>query len=68
MAKKTVTADQYICNACKTIVLAMKDEPPEGYGGRVIGITEGGGRSAEWWACSQACITEAVINALSEDD
>lgn len=68
MAKRTVTADEYKCNnpACGTIVLATKDEPPEGYGGRVVGIIEGGGNSAEWWACERECIEPAVLAALAE--
>lgn len=69
MAKKTITADEYRCNnpRCNTIVLATKDEPPEGYGGRVVGISSTGGRSAEWWACKRECIEPAVVAALSED-
>lgn len=69
MAKRTVTVEEYRCNnpKCDTIVLAHKNEPPEGYGGRVVGIDAGGGRSADWWACQQECIEPAVIGALAED-
>lgn len=66
MAKRTITADEYKCNnpPCPTVVLAPKDDPPEGYGGRVIGITSGGGGSADWWACSAKCIEPAILAAL----
>lgn len=69
MGKRTVTVDEYRCNnpACGAIVLATKDDPAEGYGGRVNGVTESGGRSADWWACSPKCIEPAVLAALSED-
>lgn len=68
MAKRTITAEEYKCNnpACGTIVLATKNEPPNGFGGRVVGIDAGGGGSAEWWACGEDCIKAAVLAALSE--
>jgi hypothetical protein len=68
VAKKTITAEQYTCNneACGTTVIATKDEPPNGYGGRVVGIDAGGGNSAEWWACSEDCIQPAVLGALAQ--
>lgn len=68
MAKKTVTAEQYVCNNCSKVVLALKDEPPEGFGGTVYAISGTGGRNAQWWACRQECIEGAILHALIEED
>lgn len=67
VAKRTITADEYRCNnpKCSTVVLAPKDDPPEGYGGRVTGITSSGGGSADWWACEAPCIEPAILAVLN---
>lgn len=67
MAKRTVTADEYTCNnpECGVVVLATKDEPPLGFWGRVNGVFDGGGGSADWWADKPECIGPAIMAALA---
>lgn len=70
--KENVKAVRYICDACgyEFIVPADRDqEPPRGYhGDGVLWVMEGGGWGCRsWYACSEICIKDAVVNAITRE-
>jgi len=68
--KETVTMDRFTCDGCNRVVLVEPDsEPPNGYHMKVAYISDRGGDAADdIYACSDRCISRAVIRGLARDD
>lgn len=65
MTTKAIRAKQYICDGCgQEFIIPLSDpEPPFGFHGEVIEISDAGGRGGKWFACGERCIEKAVLKA-----
>lgn len=67
--KEKRTVEVYTCDApdCRNQYYreSKHDEPPEGFHGNVMHVYGGGGAGAEWYACKEEHIQEAILTALA---
>jgi hypothetical protein len=70
MSQEDVKATRYTCDGCGKSFLADVeiDGPAEGFHGSVMCVDASGGFGGDWFACTRACIRNAVIAAVESRD
>lgn len=67
MGVKKIKAIQVVCDDCGTIQVVTDLTDIIGFSGAVSQQHENGGTgTVQWFACCEACIRLAVVNALAE--
>ena len=65
--KQKVKALRYTCDACEDVFIRAEDDDDPVFG--FHGVTQvhdpSGGTRADWFACCEGCIPDAVMNALA---